>query len=86
MNLPLITLPRGAVCDRLNVFSPHFPELIELFVHNLFYFHRALNYSETLKYFIAHSGDLDAVGSMCDEFSLWEMKRERGPPHGGEHL
>lgn len=38
-------LPGGAICDMLNVFFfPHFPELIELFVHNLFYFHRALNY------------------------------------------
>lgn len=54
----------------LNVFFPHFPELIELFVHNLFYFHRALNYSETLKYFIANSRDLDAVKRVCDGVSL----------------
>lgn len=61
-------LPGGAICDMLNVFFSHFPELIELFVHNLFYFHRALNYSETLKYFTANSRDLEAVRRVFDEF------------------
>lgn len=55
-------LPGGAICDTLNVFFPHFPERIELFVHNLFYFHRALNYSETLKCF-------------TDNFRAWEADR-----------
>lgn len=70
-------LPGGAICDMLNVFFLHFPELIELFVHNLFYFHRALNYYETLKYFIASSRYLDAVRRVFDGFCLWEMKRGR---------
>lgn len=52
----------------LMFFFSHFPELIELFVHNLFYFHRALNYSETLKYFTANSRDLEAVRRVFDEF------------------
>lgn len=55
-------LPGGAICDMLSV-SPNFPELIELFVHNLFYLHRALNCSETLRYFTADSRHLDAVRS-----------------------
>lgn len=63
-------LPGGAICDMLNVFFPHFPELIELFVHNLFYFHRALNYSETLKYFIANSKNLETVRRVFSIFCL----------------
>lgn len=73
-------LPGGAICDMLNVFFfPHFPELIELFVHNLFYFHRALNYSETLKYFIASLRDLNADRGVFDGFfCLSEMKEGKG--------
>lgn len=62
MKLALINcLEVPSVTCLMFFFFPHFPELIELFVHNLFYFHRALNYSETLKYFIANSRDLETV-------------------------
>lgn len=68
MKLALINCLEVPSVTCLMFFFSHFPELIELFVHNLFYFHRALNYSETLKYFTANSRDLEAVRRVFDEF------------------
>lgn len=66
MKLALINCLEVPSVTCLMFFFPHFPELIELFVHSLFYFHGALNYSETLKYFIANSRDQDAARRLCD--------------------
>lgn len=85
-------LPGGTICHMLNVFFfTHFPELIELFVHNLFYFHGALNYSETLKYFLANSRAPDAVRRVCDGLSSLGDEpggvfSRLGVGGGGQHL
>lgn len=77
-------LPGGAICDTLNVFFPHFPERIELFVHNLFYFHRALNYSEALKCFIATLRDREADRRVSDGFlSFGDGREEESANWGG---
>lgn len=77
-------LPGGAICDTLNVFFPHFPERIELFVHNLFSFHRALNYSEALKCFIATLRDREADGRVSDGFLSFGDGREKSLQIGGD--
>lgn len=87
MKLALINCLEVPSVTCLMFFFPHFPELIELFVHNLFYFRRALNYSETLKYFTANSRDLEAVRRVFDEFL--SLGDERGGGYcklgGGTH-
>lgn len=77
MKLALINcLEVPSVTCLMFFFFSHFPELIELFVHNLFHFHRALNYSETLKYFIANSKDLETVRRVF--FNFLSLGDERG--------
>lgn len=66
-------LPGGAICDMLNVFFflPTSLSLLNYLYTIYFTFHRALNYSETLKYFIASLRDLNADRGVCDGFFVF---------------
>lgn len=68
------------MCDVL----PHFPGLIELFVHNVFYFHGALNHPETVEEFVVSEQGKAVDGDVSDGLLSPGDKSVRGTLQTGE--